>query len=193
MRKDLVQPRKRKQPAQGRRRKRKGGRGGRGEKGKERLARCQEVLGTLLHTYSKVSASPRPHSALTLPGCHPSHAPHPSHLPRDKENGETARKTRSQPAPEYETYQVTQPVVPPSQLKTLELLAEQEKYRWPPGGFDLSQVKTEDSEVGQRCVAPLEVSRGIRDYSCSFSECRHLHFTALDGPHSVREHMKLHH
>ena len=190
MRKDLVQPRKRKQPAQGRRRKRKGGRGGRGEKGKERLARCQEVLGTLLHTYSKVS---RPHTALTLPGCHPSHAPHPSHLPRDKENGETARKTRSQPASEYESYQVTQPVVPPSQLKTLELLAEQEKYRWPPGGFDLSQVKTEDSEVGQRCVAPLEVSRGIRDYSCSFSECRHLHFTALDGPHSVREHMKLHH
>ena len=190
-----MQPRKRKQPAQGRRRKRKGGRGGRSEKGKEN--RSQVVLGTLLHTYSKVSASPRPHPALTLPGCQPAQ---PSHLPRDKENGETARKTRSQPGAEYESYQVRQvtghgshPVVPPGHLKTLELLAEQEKYRWPAGGFDLSQVKTEDSEVGQRCVAPLEVSRGIRDYSCSFAQCRHLHFTALDGPHSVREHMKLHH
>ena len=80
-----------------------------------------------------------------------------------------------------------------SHLKTLEMLAEQEKYRWPTGGFDLSQVKGEDTEVGDRCVAPTMVSRGIRDYSCSFYECRNLHFTALDGPHSVREHMKLHH
>ena len=80
-----------------------------------------------------------------------------------------------------------------SHIKSLEMMAEQEKYRWPTGGFSLSQVKTEDCEVGERCVAPLEVSRGIRDYSCSFAECRHLHFTALDGPQSVREHMKLHH
>jgi len=146
MRKDLVQPRKRKQPAQGRRRKRKAGRGVRSEKG------CPS-----------------------------------SHTPRDKQHPEVARKTRSQPAVEVEA-------VPSSHLKTLELLAEQEKYRWPAGaGFDQQDlVKSEESDVGERCVAPLDVSRGVRDYSCSFYECRNLHFTALDGPHSVREHMKLH-
>ena len=175
MRKDLVQPRKRKQPAQGRRRKRKAGRGVRSEKGKE----VGTVLGTLLHTYSKLSS---PHLGLTYPGC-PS-----SHTPRDKQHPEVARKTRSQPAVEVEA-------VPSSHLKTLELLAEQEKYRWPAGaGFDQPDlVKSEESDVGERCVAPLDVSRGVRDYSCSFYECRNLHFTALDGPHSVREHMKLHH
>ena len=172
MRKDSVQPRKRKQPAQGRKRKRKGGKGGKGSCTGKENRETDLVLGTLLHNYCKS------YSALLLSS-------------GDKENETKNRKARSPPT--YETFQIH------AQLKTykedeLDFLEEEEdKYKWPASAFDLANIKTEDGEVSSSCVAPGEVSRGMRDYSCSHAGCRHLQFSCLDGPSSVREHIKLFH
>ena len=168
MRKDSVQPRKRKQPAQGRRRKRKVTR----VKGKENR-RSEVVLDKLLHTYC------RGYNTLATPG--------------DKENEAKIKKTRSLPA--Y-TYQAPSPLK--AGLKTdigylEEEEEEEDKYKWPTPAFSLTSGKTDDSGDPSRCVAPLDVSRGMRDYTCSHVSCRHLQFTCLDGPNSVREHMKLYH
>ena len=54
----------------------------------------------------------------------------------------------------------------------------------------------EDREetMASTCVAPGDVSAGMRDYTCTVSEaCRALRFTRLEGPQSVREHIKLCH
>ena len=52
-----------------------------------------------------------------------------------------------------------------------------------------------DEEICQEDFVPLsEVSSGIRDYKCNIStQCKDLVFTSLDGPNSVKEHMKLYH
>ena len=160
MRKDSVQPRKRKQPAQGRRRKRKVTSRA---KGKENLE-SEVVLRKLLHTYCR--------GYNTLPT-------------GDKEN-EKLKKNRSLP-----TYTYQAPSTLRAGIKTdlgLRQEDEEDKYKWPASVFNLS--KTEDREDSSRCVAPLDVSRGMRDYSCSHVKCRDLHFSCLEH---VREHMKLCH
>ena len=52
--------------------------------------------------------------------------------------------------------------------------------------------KTECEEIfddaNVRCVAPLDVGSGIRNYTCCFQK-----FTRLDGPNSVKEHIRLFH
>ena len=45
----------------------------------------------------------------------------------------------------------------------------------------------------QKGIAPLEISRGMRSYSCTSKECKHLHFTTFEGPNSVKEHIAIHH
>ena len=170
MRKDSVQPRKRKQPAQGRRRKRKVVRGAKGKENRE----AGLVLGTLLHTYSKGSTDSLP-------------------TPGDKENDTDKTKKTTRTLPAYETYQKAAVKTDLDFLEEEQEEVEENKYKWPSVAYDLATVKTEDSEVPERCVAPLDVSRGMRDYSCSHATCRHLQFSCLDGPSSVREHMKLYH
>ena len=61
-----------------------------------------------------------------------------------------------------------------------------------PGMFEEKETYAED--MSSTCVPPGDVSSGMRDYSCSVSDkCRHLRFTRLEGPQSVREHIKLCH
>ena len=49
-----------------------------------------------------------------------------------------------------------------------------------------------DAEA-QKGIAPLEISRGMRSYSCTSKECKHLHFTTFEGPNSVKEHIAIYH
>ena len=49
-----------------------------------------------------------------------------------------------------------------------------------------------DAEA-QQGIAPLEISRGMRSYSCTSEGCKHLHFTTFEGPNSVKEHIAIHH
>jgi hypothetical protein len=49
-----------------------------------------------------------------------------------------------------------------------------------------------DAEA-QKGIAPLEISRGMRSYSCTSEECKHLHFTTFEGPNSVKEHIAIYH
>merc|ERR1719347_1700100 len=82
----------------------------------------------------------------------------------DKEN-EKLKKSRSLP-----TYTYQAPSTLRAGIKTdLRQEDEEDKYKWPASVFNLS--KTEDREDPSRCVAPLEVSRGMRDYSCSHVKC----------------------
>ena len=172
MRKDSVQPRKRKQPAQGRKRKRKVVRSCRTEKG-------EVVLRKLLHNYCKAYSSL---SDPTLAGGHTGARGH----------EEKVRRVRSRSEQEYQEYNEDQMKVFVKDIP-IDFLEEEERYRWPTGAFDLSVVKTEECEVGERCVAPVDVSRGVRSYTCNYEECHNLQFSALHGPNSLREHMKLHH
>ena len=132
-------------------------------KGKENLE-SEVVLRKLLHTYCR--------GYNTLPT-------------GDKEN-EKLKKSRSLP-----TYTYQAPSTLRAGIKTdlgLRQEDEEDKYKWPASVFNLS--KTEDREDSSRWVAPLDVSRGMRDYSCSHVKCRDLHFSCLEH---VREHMKLCH
>ena len=67
---------------------------------------------------------------------------------------------------------------------------------WSARGQEAFEGKEEKytEDMATTCVAPGDVSAGIRDYTCRVSEhCRHLRFTRLEGPQSVREHIKLCH
>ena len=49
-----------------------------------------------------------------------------------------------------------------------------------------------DAEA-EKGIAPLEISRGMRSYSCTSAECKNLHFSSFEGPNSVKEHIAIHH
>ena len=52
----------------------------------------------------------------------------------------------------------------------------------------------EEEEDTDICVSPGEVNTGIRNYKCTISsQCSHLVFSSLDGPNSVKEHVKIYH
>ena len=62
-----------------------------------------------------------------------------------------------------------------------------------PEAFE-GKEETYTEDMATNCVAPGDVSAGIRDYKCSVSDrCSHLRFTRLEGPQSVKEHIKLCH
>lgn len=60
-------------------------------------------------------------------------------------------------------------------------------------------AKTKEGKVfitdaeAQHGIAPLEISRGMRSYSCMSEECKNLHFTSLEGPDSIKEHIAKYH
>ena len=52
----------------------------------------------------------------------------------------------------------------------------------------------QEQDMAATCVPPGEVSSGIRSYTCCISDkCRHLRFTRLEGPDSVKEHIRMFH
>ena len=45
-----------------------------------------------------------------------------------------------------------------------------------------------NEDIASKCVPPCEVSSGVRDYTCC-----NIRFNRLEGPNSVKEHIRLYH
>ena len=91
-----------------------------------------------------------------------------------------------------------QPVSTAMSLETSKDLFPSDTFSF--GSLSLPPKKKQSKETvfltdeeAYRGIAPQEISRGMRSYSCTREECKHLHFSTLEGPDSVKEHIAMHH
>eukprot|EP00092_Neocalanus_flemingeri_P096477 GFUD01122818.1.p1 GENE.GFUD01122818.1~~GFUD01122818.1.p1 ORF type:complete len:521 (+),score=109.89 GFUD01122818.1:62-1624(+) len=150
MRKDSVQPRKRKQPSQGRKRRNKNQNKGKDQNESKAVSETAiPPLPTLQPVPSKPTTNIKATGLFNTQNFNPKTFP-------------------------FNTLRL-----PPPMKKDFKKENEEKVF-----------ITDAEAEKG---IAPLEISRGMRSYSCMSEECKNLHFSSLEGPNSVKEHIARHH